>query len=110
MKKNQHMLELATRGAHARVSDLMHEVEMLLGLFPHLRDSFDKDELPISFLLKRGAERSRGIQAGAAAAGVVKPTRNLSVAARRAISNAQKQRWAAHRAAKVAAKTVTKKG
>ncbi|MEQ1869158.1 MAG: hypothetical protein ABL961_03955 [Vicinamibacterales bacterium] len=106
MKKNQHMLELAARGAHARLSDLIHEVEMLLALFPHLRDSFDKDELPIPFLLKRGAEKSRSVQAGEASAGVVKQTRNLSVAARRAISNAQKQRWAAHRAAKA----VTKKG
>ncbi len=109
-KKNDQLVELAKRGAQARLSDLVHEVKLLLGLFPHLQDNFSKDELPIDFLLKRGARGARavrdaGAQAGdAASAKVARQTRNLSAAARRAISRAQKKRWAAHRAAKAAAK------
>jgi len=63
-------------------------MKMLLELFPHLRDSFDKDELPISFLLKKGALK-------AASAG---PRRVLSASARKRISDAQKKRWALHKA------------
>jgi hypothetical protein len=101
-KKNDHLVELAKRGAQARLGDLMHEIKLLLGLFPHLKDNFDRDELPISFLLKRGARpgRAAASQAAGTAGEAAGKTRNLSAAARRAISNAQKKRWAAHRAAK----------
>jgi hypothetical protein len=51
-------IELARRGAEAQVRDLLHELEMLLELFPHLRDSFDPEELPVSFLLRRGRDRA----------------------------------------------------
>ena len=55
-KKNPRLLELAKRGAEAQLSDLLHEIDMLIELFPHLKDSIDPDELPVSFLLRRGAE------------------------------------------------------
>lgn len=109
-KKNDQLLELAKRGAQARLNDLVHEVKLLIGLFPHLRHNVDKDELPISFLLKRGARGAQQALAesvSGAAAAPVKRTRNLSAAARRAISNAQKKRWALHRAN--AAKNAAKK-
>ena len=93
-KTNDHFVELAKRGAQAQLSDLMHEIKLLLNMFPHLRDSIDKDELPIPFLLRRGA---RGATKSAVAA-VTKKKRVLSAKARRAISNAQKKRWALHRA------------
>jgi hypothetical protein len=78
-------MELAKRGALARLADLRHELDMLLEFFPHLRDGVDRDELPVSFLLKQGAEKRQ--------------KRALSAAGRRAISRAQKARWAAHRKA-----------
>lgn len=96
-EKSERVLELAKRGAQAQLNDLLHEIQMLLELFPHLRDGVDKSDLPIPFLLKKGARRSVPVPAGDAP---VKKTRTLSAAARRAISNAQKKRWAAYNAAK----------
>ena len=66
-KDHPRMLELAKRGAQAQLNDLLHEIDMLLELFPHLRDSFDADELPVSFLLKRGSDRADRKQAAASA-------------------------------------------
>ena len=93
-KTNDHLMELAKRGAKAQLGDLLHEIKLLVSMFPHLRDSFDKDELPIPFLLKRGS-RAASKDTSDAPAG---KKRVLSAAARRAISNAQKKRWAIHRA------------
>jgi hypothetical protein len=50
------ILDLARRGAEAR-RDLLHELKLLLLAFPHLRDAFDKDELPITFLVAKGSGR-----------------------------------------------------
>ena len=52
------MLELAKRGAEARFQDLLHEAQMLIEFFPHLPDSFDKNELPISFIVAKARRRS----------------------------------------------------
>ena len=97
------MFDLAKRGAQAQLSDLMHEVRMLLELFPHLRDSVDADELPIGFLLKKGASRRAAPAMSTATDKAAAPVkRQLSAKARRAISQAQKKRWAAFHAAKKA--------
>jgi hypothetical protein len=48
--------ELARRGAEARLQ-VLHEVRLLLQAFPHLRDAFDKDELPISFIVAKDSGR-----------------------------------------------------
>ena len=94
--KNEHLVELAKRGAQAQLNDLLHEIRLLVRMFPHLKDTVDKDELPIAFLLTKGAraaaKRAEDLE------GKVKQTRNLSPKARRAISDAQKKRWALHRA------------
>ena len=50
-----HLLELARRGAEARLHELAQEARYLIELFPHLQDSFDRDELPVSFILATGA-------------------------------------------------------
>ena len=50
------ILELARRGAEARLQ-VLHEVKLLLQAFPHLRDAFDKDELPIPFIVAKGSGR-----------------------------------------------------
>jgi len=86
-KKDPHLYELAKRGAEARLQDLIHEAKLLIALFPHLRDSFDKDELPVSFILKQGATRA----AGAAR----KP---WTPAQRKAVSHRMKKYWAARKA------------
>jgi hypothetical protein len=56
-KQSPRILELAKRGAEARFQDLIHEAKLLVQLFPHLRDSFDPDELPVSFIVARGSGR-----------------------------------------------------
>ena len=56
-KHSGQILELAKRGAEARLQDLIHEAKLLVQLFPHLRDSYDKDELPIAFIVARGSGR-----------------------------------------------------
>jgi hypothetical protein len=56
-RHSSQVLELAKRGAEARLQDLIHETKLLLEMFPHLRDAFDKDELPISFIVAKGSGR-----------------------------------------------------
>jgi hypothetical protein len=92
-KHSSHILDLAKHGAAIRLRELADEAKLLLGLFPHLRDSFDRDEMPISFLVAQGS--------GQMTEGDVverRRKRKMSEAARKAISEAQKKRWAAKRA------------
>ena len=56
-KHPSHILEFAKRGAEARLRELVNEAKKLIELFPHLSDSFDKDELPVTFILKKRAGR-----------------------------------------------------
>ena len=90
-KHSSSILELAKRGAEARFRELVTEAKNLIGLFPHLRDSFDKDELPVSFILKKGAGRPANQKAP-------RRRRKMSSAARAKISAAQKVRWAKQKA------------
>jgi len=55
--RSSHILELARKGAEGRLRELIDEAKALAKSFPHLRDSFDPDELPITFRLKSAAER-----------------------------------------------------
>ena len=50
-----HLVELAKRGAEVQLRELVQEAKYLIALFPHLRDSYDKDELPLSFIMAKGA-------------------------------------------------------
>jgi len=92
------LYELAKRGAEARIRELAQETKNLIGLFPHLRDSFDKDELPVSFILATGARRARKRKPQRP-----QRRRRMSAAARKAVSARMKKYWAARR--KAAAKT-----
>jgi hypothetical protein len=92
-KHSSHIVELAKRGAEARLRELVGEAKNLIELFPHLRDSFDKDELPVSFILAKGADRFRTIEPA-------RRRRRMSAAARARIAAAQKKRWAKIRAEK----------
>jgi hypothetical protein len=89
-KHSSQILALAKRGAEARLQDLMMEAKLLMQLFPHLKDSFDKDELPISFIVKRDAAR---LTKGSGA----RRRKGMSAAARKAVGLRMKKYWAAKR-------------
>jgi hypothetical protein len=93
-KHPSHIIELEKRGAEARMRDLVNEAKLLINLFPHLRDSFDKDELPLKFIMAEGS--------GAATKTSGRRTRQMSAAARKAVSLRMKKMWAARRKAKKA--------
>jgi hypothetical protein len=49
----------ATRSkAEARFRELVDELKLLTVAFPHLREAYDPEDLPVNFLLKRGADRA----------------------------------------------------
>jgi hypothetical protein len=84
-----HVLELARRGAALRLRELANEFTLILELFPDLGDSFDADELPVSFILKRD---SRAEAAGST------PQRPSAAAARKAVNRRMKSAWTQRRA------------
>jgi hypothetical protein len=88
-----HLYELAKRGAEAQIRDLMMEARLLVKTFPHLRDSYDPDELPVRFIMAKDSGRAKRISGG-------RPRRRTSAAARKKIREAQKKRWAARRKTK----------
>jgi hypothetical protein len=88
-KHDAHLYELAKRGAEARLRDIIHEAKLLIGLFPHLSDSFDPDELPVDFILAEGRDRAEG-RAG-------RPRKPWTEARRKAVSARMKKYWATRR-------------
>jgi hypothetical protein len=86
-KHSSKILDLAKRGAEARLQDLIMEAKLLVQLFPHLKDSFDPDELPIDFILKRDSGRK----------GPAARRRKLSAAERKSVSQRMKRYWAERR-------------
>ena len=58
-KPRSRVLELTKRGAAIEYRALVDELKFLLDMFPHLRDSYDPDELPVAFIMKRDATRAR---------------------------------------------------
>jgi hypothetical protein len=58
-KRRSRVLELTKRGATVEFRALVDELKFLLDMFPHLRDSYDPDELPVKFILKRDSARSK---------------------------------------------------
>ena len=92
-KHSSHILALAKRGADVRFQELLDEMNLLTLSFPHLRDAFSRDDLPIRLILRRGRDKAE--------AAATPPKRSkMSAAARRKISLAQKRRWAKQKAAK----------
>lgn len=90
---NPHILELAKRGAAAQLRDLVQEMRYLLELFPHLRDSFDSDELPLRFIMAKDsghATKKGGVP-------VTRTRKKMSPAARKAVGERMKKYWAAKR-------------
>ena len=54
-----HILELARRGADARFRGLLDELRLLTLSFPHLRDAFGRDDLPVKFILRQGQDKAK---------------------------------------------------
>jgi hypothetical protein len=84
--RDEHLKALAKHGAAARIRELAHELGGLLKLFPDVEDSFDPDELPISFRLKAAGERPerKALQRRA----------KWTAAQRKAAANRMKAYWA----------------
>ncbi len=87
-KHPPHVLELARRGAALRIQEILNELELLVDLFPDLKDTFDPDELPVSYIMRTDARR--------AAAGLVEGQKPLSKAGGKAVRH-QKKRGRADR-------------
>jgi hypothetical protein len=94
-RQNAHLYELARRGAEVRLRELAQEAKNLVGLFPHLRDSFDSDELPISFILAKGAGRLTKANSKGP-----RRRQQMSAAAQKGVGERMKKYWAAKRTAK----------
>jgi hypothetical protein len=90
-KHSSHIVELAKRGAVLRLRELANELNILLSGFPDLHDSFDADELPVSFIMRRDARRAR--------ANAVPRQRPASGTAKAAVSRRTKKHWAKGRTA-----------
>ena len=90
-KRDAHFYDLAKRGAEARLRELTDEIKLLFSSFPDLRKSIDRDELPVSFILKRGAAR--------AVPGARKPgARGWTAEQRKAAAARMKTYWAKRKA------------
>jgi len=58
----------ASELAQARFHELVGELRRLTVAFPELHEAFDDDDLPIRFLLRRGADKARDREARTRAA------------------------------------------
>jgi len=94
-KHSSHILELAKRGAEARFRELVNELRSLTASFPHLRDSVDRDELPIKFLLRSGRDKADA----AVPSNTLRRRSRMSPAQRKAVSQRMRKYWAARRKA-----------
>jgi hypothetical protein len=89
------MIELAKRGAEVRFRELSHEAKNLIDLFPHLRNAFNDDELPVSFVIAKGSGQLKPAKADSNG----HRRRRMSAAARKAVSRRMKRYWADRRRA-----------
>lgn len=80
----------ARRGAEARLRELADEAKQLLKVFPDLSASFDEDELPLDFILRKGARK----------AAIGPRRRKMTAAQRKAVGERMRKYWAARRKAK----------
>jgi hypothetical protein len=58
-KQCSHLLQLGRRGAERRLGELINELKFLFVSFPHLSDACDRDDLPLSFIIKHDARDAR---------------------------------------------------
>ncbi len=91
------ILDLARKGAEHKYQELKAELAELVKDFPHLASRARKMVSTGSSALSR---RGRAMVVAAGGEGLLKPKRRkMSAKARKAISEAQKKRWAAQKSA-----------
>jgi hypothetical protein len=88
-KHSSHILELAKCGAALRLREPANELAVLLGAFPDLDDVFDGDDLPVSFIVRKGR--------APCAHPAVRRQRPMSAAAKRAVGKRMKKYCAERR-------------
>jgi len=109
------MKELARRGAHARLAELVAERDAILGAFPDLRNApvrpaearrgrrlsaKTKAKMRAAWARRKAAAGDTIETQGAAVTRTPKKTRVMSAEARARIGAAQKKRWASRKAGK----------
>jgi hypothetical protein len=88
-KHSSHILDMARKGAEHRYTELTAEIAVLVRQFPHLTKTS----------VSRGLDMlARGGKAASMAGPTPRTRRKMSAKARKAISVAQKKRWAKARA------------
>ena len=106
-KHSSHILDMARKGAEHKYQELKVELAQLVKNFPHLAAR-------AGGMASRGAaavsRRGRAVIAAAGEGLLPKPARRkMSAKARKAISDAQKKRWAAQKAASANAEAPVRK-
>jgi len=93
-KHSSHILELARKGAEHKYQELKAELAHLMKSFPHLGGTKGAGS-------RGAAAPARGGRAAVASSGgdETPARRKMSAKARKAISDAQKRRWAAQKSA-----------
>jgi hypothetical protein len=61
MEKHSSPMKLTKRRAAFRLRHLLDEFRLLMASFPDLQDSFDADELPLAFILRRDSRLSEPV-------------------------------------------------
>ena len=88
MARSFDLKSYARHGAKARLRELSEEAKQILTMFPDLSASVDEDELPVSFILRRGARKQ---PTG------VRRRRRMSAAQRKAVGERMRKYWAERR-------------
>ena len=81
----------ARHGARARLRELAEEAKQILTIFPDLSASVDEDELPVNFILRKGARKQ------ATATGDRRRLRRMSAAQRKAVGERMRKYWSVRR-------------
>jgi hypothetical protein len=58
-KQFPHLLTLGRDSVERRFGELMNELSFLFVSFPHFGDAFDRDGLPVSFIIKRDSHNAQ---------------------------------------------------
>jgi hypothetical protein len=107
-KHSTHILELARKGAEHKYQELKAEIAQLVKSFPHLADARRTVSRGAAAISRRG--RAAVVALGGKETLPKPKRRKMSAKARKAISDAQKRRWAAQKAAAASAPASSKAG
>ena len=94
-KHSSHIIDMALKGAEHKYEELKAEIAALVKHFPHLAGRKGGVARGIAAVSKGG----RAVMAAVTGDPTPKKQRKMSAKARKAISNAQKARWAKQKAA-----------